>query len=144
MRLNRFSDLLSALLSLDKKIFQVVRNRFIEKGGSGINDQVNRGVSLDNSIERTGSGDVGHDAEFEILPAGCGMVGTHLVGFALGADYSADREVGGEELREDVGSEEAVCAGEEDALDRCCNIIVECFWASSQIVVEIKELRIRK
>ena len=82
-----------------------------------MDDQVDGGVRLDGPIEGAGSGDVGHDAEVEILRAG-GRVGrAHLVGLVLGADDGADGEVGGEELGEDVGSDEAVGAGEEDALD---------------------------
>lgn len=84
-----------------------------------MDDQVDRGFRLDDSIKGTGSSDVGDDAEVEVLLTSCGMVGAHLVGFLLGANYGADGKVGGEELGEDVCSEEAVCAGEEDAFDHC-------------------------
>ena len=69
-----------------------------------MDDEVDRGHRLDDVVEGAGGGDIGDDAEVEILRVGGGMLGAYLVGLALGADNGANGEVGGEELGEDVRS----------------------------------------
>ena len=70
------------LFRRDPEVFHVVQNGFVEEGGSGVGDQVNRGLAFDGIVESAGSCDVGDDAEVKILQAGGGILGAYLVGFA--------------------------------------------------------------
>lgn len=69
---------------------------------------------MDDLVVCSGGSDIWDDAELEVVsPVGEG--GEDRLGFGLGAHDSANGEILGEELGEDVGAYEAVCTCEEDA-----------------------------
>lgn len=91
-------------------------------------------IYFDNFIECAWGCEVGYDAKVEGFACGW-IVFPDLVGFGLGSDYTADGNAFGEELGEDVSTEEAIAAGKKNSFGHFWNILVAVQWDFPRISI---------